>query len=47
MVETHTRKPCRVAMEEIAAGKVAYVTGEPQAPAEAVGEILDQAAGRS
>lgn len=47
MVETHSRKPSRVAMEEIAAGKVNYVIGEPKAPAEAVGEILDPAIGRS
>lgn len=47
MVETPTRKPCRVAMEEIAAGKVAYVVGEPKASTETAGEILDPPAGPS
>ena len=44
VIDTHSRKPCRIAQDEIKAGKVKWVIPEmPKSPAEAVSEILDKA----
>ena len=46
VIETHSRKPCRIAQDEIKAGKVKWMVPEiPQHPVEAAGEILDKAIG--
>jgi DNA-directed RNA polymerase subunit omega len=46
VIETHSRKPCRIAQDEIKAGKVKWVIPEAPAPAaEAAGELLDNAIG--
>lgn len=43
-IETTTRKPCKLAMEEIEAGKVKWSTPEPERPAvEVASEMLDNA----
>jgi hypothetical protein len=43
----HSRKPCRIAQDEIKAGKVKWVIPEiAQAPADVVAEILDKAVGQ-
>ena len=45
VVETSSRKPCRIAQDEIRAGKVKWVIPEtPKSAAEAAQEALDQAA---
>src|SRR5216684_3983113 len=44
VIETHSRKPCRIAQDEIKAGKVKWVI--PEAPVSAIdvaGEILEKA----
>jgi len=47
LVETQSRKPCKIAQEEVQAGKVSYIIGEPEtAAAEAPGELLDPSLGR-
>ena len=44
VVETSSRKPCRIAQDEILAGKVKWVIPEvPLSAAERAGEALDQA----
>ena len=43
MVDTHSRKPCKIAQEEIAAGKVKWSTEDPRSPADLANEILEQA----
>ena len=43
MVDTHSRKPCKIAQEEIAAGKVKWSTEEPRSAADVANEILEQA----
>lgn len=47
VIETHSRKPCRIAQDEIKAGKVKWVVpaGETS-PVEAAGEMLDKALGQ-
>ena len=46
VVETNSRKPCRIAQDEIRAGKVKWVIPEtPKSPAEAAAEVLDQTSG--
>ena len=45
VIETHSRKPCRIAQDEIKAGKVKWMIPDGQTPAEATGEILDKAVG--
>ena len=45
VIETHSRKPCRIAQDEIKAGKVKWMIPDTQPPAEAVSEILDKAIG--
>jgi DNA-directed RNA polymerase subunit omega len=47
VIDTHSRKPCRIAQDEIKAGKVKWMIPEvSKAPAEAVSEILDKALGQ-
>lgn len=44
VIETLSRKPCRIAQDEIKAGKVKWVIPEiPKSPAEVVSEMLDKA----
>jgi DNA-directed RNA polymerase subunit omega len=44
MVETISRKPCRIAMDEIDSGKVKWVVPEPEKSAtEVASELLDKA----
>jgi DNA-directed RNA polymerase subunit omega len=44
VIETHSRKPCRIAQDEIKAGKVKWLIPEiPRTPAEVANEMLDQA----
>jgi DNA-directed RNA polymerase subunit omega len=43
VVETSSRKPCRIAQDEIRAGKVKWIIPEtPKSPVEAASEALDQ-----
>jgi DNA-directed RNA polymerase subunit omega len=47
VIETHSRKPCRIAQDEIKAGKVKWVIPEtPKSTAEVVSEMLDKALGQ-
>jgi DNA-directed RNA polymerase subunit omega len=47
VIETHSRKPCRIAQDEIKAGKVKWVIPEaPKTTAEVVSEMLDKALGQ-
>ena len=42
VVETSSRKPCRIAQDEIRAGKAKWVIPEaPKSPAEVASEVLD------
>jgi DNA-directed RNA polymerase subunit omega len=44
VIETQSRKPCRIAQDEIKAGKVKWVIPEmPKSPAEVAAEMLDKA----
>ena len=44
VVETSSRKPCRIAQDEILAGKVKWVIPEaPKSAVDAANEALDQA----
>jgi DNA-directed RNA polymerase subunit omega len=44
VIETHSRKPCRIAQDEIKAGKVKWLIPEiPRTPAEVANEMLDKA----
>ena len=46
-IDTISRKPCRIAQDEIKAGKVKWVIPEGQtSPVEAAGEMLDKAIGQ-
>jgi len=46
MVETVARKPCKIAQQEIEAGKVKFVVGETgKSQAAKASEMLDQALG--
>ena len=48
VVETASRKPCRIAQDEIRAGKVKWLIPElPKAEAEAVSEPMDKAVGEA
>jgi DNA-directed RNA polymerase subunit omega len=47
MVDTVARKPCKIAQQEIEAGKVKYVMGEAKSAASEVSALLDQALGVS
>ena len=47
VIETHSRKPCRIAQDEIKAGKVKWVIPEaPVAAVEVPSEMLDKAIGQ-
>ncbi len=46
VVETHSRKPCRIAEEEIQAGMVKWEVPDPgKTPMQAASEMLDHAVG--
>jgi DNA-directed RNA polymerase subunit omega len=46
VIETLSRKPCRIAQDEIKAGKVKWVVPEPPASSvEVASEMLDKAMG--
>ncbi|HTR66542.1 MAG TPA: DNA-directed RNA polymerase subunit omega [Terriglobales bacterium] len=48
VIETPSRKPCRIAQDEIRAGKVKWLIPElPKAEPEAVSEPLDKAVGEA
>jgi len=42
-IETSTRKPCKVAMEEIQAGKVKWDSEERRTPVEVASDLLEKA----
>ncbi len=43
VIDTISRKPCRIAQDEIRAGKVKWVIPElPKTPVEVANEIIDQ-----
>jgi DNA-directed RNA polymerase subunit omega len=47
VIETISRKPCRIAQDEIKAGKVKWVVPEiPASPVDVASEILDKAMGQ-
>ncbi len=46
LLDTHSRKPCRIAQDEVQAGKVPYIVGESKPAAAVVSEMLDQALGK-
>jgi len=43
LVETNSRKPCKIAQEEIAAGKVKWTADAPRSAADVASELLEQA----
>jgi DNA-directed RNA polymerase subunit omega len=46
VIDTHSRKPCRIAQDEIRAGKVKWIIPEiAKSPADAVNDLLDKAMG--
>ena len=46
VIDTISRKPCRIAQDEIKAGKVKWVVPEmPASPVEIAGDMLDKATG--
>jgi DNA-directed RNA polymerase subunit K/omega len=45
-VDTGSRKPCRIAQQEIEAGKVGYVIGPLKTAKDSVSELLDNAISR-
>jgi DNA-directed RNA polymerase subunit omega len=46
VIDTQSRKPCRIAQDEIKAGKVKWIIPEaPKSDAEVAREVLDGAAG--
>ena len=48
VIDTISRKPCRIAQDEIKAGKVKWIIPETAAsPVEAASEILDKAMGEN
>jgi DNA-directed RNA polymerase subunit omega len=46
VIETGSRKPCRIAQDEIKAGKVKWVIPETKSVVEAATEVLDKAFGQ-
>ena len=47
VIETHSRKPCRIAQDEIRAGKVKWLIPEtPRSPAEIANETLEKVLGQ-
>jgi len=48
LVETQSRKPCKIAQEEVLAGKVSYTVPElPKSAAKVAAELLDQSLGKA
>ncbi len=47
VIETGSRKPCRIAQDEIKAGKVKWVIPETKSPVEAANEALDKGFGEN
>ncbi len=48
LVDTQSRKPCKIAQEEVQAGKVGYVVPEPpKSAAEVAGKFLEQSFGKA
>ena len=45
VIETGSRKPCRIAQDEIRAGKVKWVIPETKSPVEVATETLEKAFG--
>lgn len=45
VIDTQSRKPCRIAQDEIKAGKVKWVIPETKSASEVAGEILEKAVG--
>ena len=45
MVQTNSRKPCRIAQDEIRAGKVKWEIPETRSAAEQASDVLDKAFG--
>jgi DNA-directed RNA polymerase subunit omega len=44
VIDTHSRKPCRIAQDEIKAGKVKWIIPEvAKSPSAAASEMLDKA----
>jgi DNA-directed RNA polymerase subunit omega len=43
MIDSDSRKPCRIAMDEIQAGKVKWMIGEEKPAAVVASEFLDRA----
>jgi hypothetical protein len=43
VVQTNSRKPCRIAQDEIRAGKVKWEIPETRTAAEQASDVLDQA----
>ena len=43
LVDTHSRKPCKIAQEEIAAGKVKWSTEAPATAVDVANQILEHA----
>jgi DNA-directed RNA polymerase subunit omega len=46
VVDTNSRKPCRIAQDEIRAGKVKWEIPETRSAAEQAAEVLDKALGQ-
>ena len=46
VVDTNSRKPCRIAQDEIRAGKVKWEIPELRSPAEQASEVLDKVLGQ-
>ena len=46
VVQTHSRKPCRIAQDEIRAGKVKWEMTQTRSAAEQASETLDKALGQ-
>jgi len=47
VVQTNSRKPCRIAQDEIRAGKVKWEIPETRSAAEQAAEVLDKAFGEA
>lgn len=46
LVEVDSRKPCHIAREEIANGKVKWTLSDPKKPVEVASELLDRVLGQ-
>jgi len=46
-VETKSRKACRIAMDELSAGKIEWTIGDARSAAERASEQLDKALGQA